>query len=81
MTLQEKRKLVSKTLVDELGSKDKAREFVQILAKLDIANVKNDKEFEGLIQDEGSLLFTLITYQNFGLLDKLSQIKAKIKGD
>ena len=79
MTFQEKKKHLQKLLIEELGSKAKVKEFVELLSFLDICNLSDETEFDRITQDEGARLLSLIVYYNWGILHKLESIKKHIK--
>jgi hypothetical protein len=81
MTVNQKRDILVKTLLKELGSADDVRQFSSALRELDICDLQDDQQFEKAVEHEGAYIFTLITHYQFGLLPKLVELKHKIKGE
>jgi len=68
-----------KFLIKELGGKHKVKEFSEQLKGIGIdLSMSSNQEF--VMTPEGSpLLFSLVSYYNFGILSKLTEIKTIIK--
>ena len=79
MDITAKRKQVTEALLKELQSADNVKRFSQLLRDLDICDLRNDTEFNNITKDGAPYLLTLITYFNFGFLDKLLEIKQHTK--
>ena len=81
ITIEEKRKQFTQFLIKELNGVDNVKEFSQILRDLNICDLRNDKHFEEATKDGAYLMMTLISYNQFGFLSKLKEIKTKITGE
>lgn len=66
-------------LLKELGSSNSVKRFSNNLRELGIADLRNESDVEAIGKDQGAYLFTLVTYHQFGITDKLVDIKSKIK--
>jgi len=78
MTTQEKRQILVKELLRHLGSKEKVKAFSENLRTLNIVDLRDDEQFEKAAKHEFTFMASLITYQQFGLLDKLVEIRKLI---
>ena len=79
LTIDNKRKQFTQFLLKELGTAERVKEFSQILRDLDICDLRDDKQFENATKDGAVHIMSLLTYLNFGFLDKLKEIKTKIQ--
>jgi len=79
LTIAEKRKQFTEFLIKELQSVENVKSFSQSLRDLDLCDLRDDEQFENITKDGAPMLMTLISYWNFGMLNKLKQIKKEIK--
>jgi hypothetical protein len=79
MDITAKRKQVTEALLKELQSAENVKRFSQLLRDLGICDLRDDTEFNNITKDGAPHLLTLITYFNFGFLDKLLEIKQHTK--
>lgn len=77
--METKQQKLANFLLKELGSKESLKRFSDTLRQLGIADLRDINHVEAIAKDEGVYLLTLITYHQFGILEKLKQIKLKIK--
>lgn len=78
MQSDKQKKLIS-FLTKELGSKESVKRFSSELKELGICDLSQSKTQEFIMTQEGAAyLFTLVTHYNFGLLNKLIEIKRNI---
>lgn len=70
-----------KFLIKELGGTEQVKAFSSELKELDICDLSMTTTQEYVMSTEGAVyLFTLVTQFQFGLLNKLVEIKTAIKG-
>ncbi len=81
ISIAEKRKQFTKFLIKELGSADSVKEFSQQLRDTDICDLRDDNDFENVTKGGAPMLMSLLTWYNFGFLNKFIEIKQKIKGN
>ena len=79
MSITSKRDQLTGMLIKELGNASNVKEFSQMLRDLDICDLRDDTEFNNITKDGAPYLLTLITYFNFGFLNKLLEIKQHTK--
>jgi hypothetical protein len=79
ITISEKRDQFTKFLIKELGSVNSVKDFSQQLRDAGICDLRNDKDFENVTKDGAPMLMSLLTWYNFGFLNKFIEIKQKIK--
>jgi len=73
------RKQFTEHLIKELDGPTNVKRFSQLLRDTDICDLREDKDFDRITRDGAPMLLTLITYFNFGMLDKIAEIKRTIK--
>ena len=77
--LSHKERLV-KFLIKELGGTEQVKRFSAELKALGICDLSESKTAEYVMTTEGAAyLFSLVTYFNFGLLNKLVEIESAVK--
>ncbi len=77
-TTNKKEQLVA-FLIKELGSAEAVKTFAHDLRALKIADLSNIYDIEKLTEDESVRLFSLVTYHQFGILSKLTELQKHIK--
>jgi hypothetical protein len=80
MTTAEKRKVLVQELKKYMST-DQIKRFSENLRRLNIVDLKDDEQFERAAAHEFAFMMSLITYQQFGLLDKLVEIQRQIQGE
>ena len=78
MSKDDREHLVS-FLIKELNGSANVKLFSQTLRELDLCDLQDDKHLEQVTKDGGAILATLVSWQQLGLLGKLSEIKKRIK--
>ena len=66
-------------LLKELQTPNNVKRFSQLLRDTDICDLRDDNDFDAITKDGAPMLLTLLTYFNFGMLDKIAEIKRTIK--
>jgi hypothetical protein len=73
----EAKKALLKVLVSELGSKEKVKEFSELLRLFDFYDLSNESDVK-LLNGKGELLIELVSWFQFGILSRMGEVKNKL---